>query len=74
MEAWLADWIGSETVEERTARMMADLLSPESQIRQAREARARIAAMSLEERRRMGLPDVGWEKVVWGGLGLEEDA
>jgi hypothetical protein len=30
--------------------------------------------MSTEERRAMGLPDVGWEKVVWGGIGLDEDA
>jgi len=22
----------------------------------------------------LGLPDVGWEKVVWGGLGLEGTA
>jgi hypothetical protein len=21
----------------------------------------------------MGLPDVGWEQVVWGGIGLESD-
>ena len=29
--------------------------------------------MSIEERRAMGLPDVGWEQVVWGGIGLEPD-
>ena len=72
VEAWLADWVGAETVEEKTARMMAELMSPESQIRQAREARATIGRMSIEERRAMGLPDVGWEKVVWGGIGWEE--
>jgi hypothetical protein len=32
-----------------------------------------IAAMTAEERAAMGLPEVGWEKVVWGGIGLEED-
>jgi hypothetical protein len=42
-------------------------------VEEARKARARIAAMSSEQRRAMGLPDVGWEKVVWGGLGLEDD-
>jgi SMI1/KNR4 family protein SUKH-1 len=72
VEAWLADWVGAETVEEKTARMMAELMSPENQIRQAREARAAIGRMSVEERRKMGLPDVGWEKVVWGGIGWEE--
>jgi len=30
-------------------------------------------SMSIEERRAMGLPDVGWEQVVWGGIGLEPD-
>jgi hypothetical protein len=78
VEAWLADWLGSETHEERSARMMADLMSPESQARQANEARAAIARMSPDERRAMGLPDVGWERVVWGGVGWvepdEEDA
>jgi hypothetical protein len=72
VEAWLADWVGAETVEERTARMMAELMSPESQVRQAQEARAAIGRMSVEERRKMGLPDVGWEKVVWGGIGWVE--
>ena len=38
---------------------------------QANEARAAIGRMSIEERRGMGLPDVGWEKVVWGGIGWE---
>ena len=69
VEAWLADWLGGETMEERHARMMAELMSPESQARQANEARAAIGRMSLEERRAMGLPDVGWEEVVWGGVG-----
>ena len=72
VEAWLADWVGGETMEEQHARMMAELMSPESQARQANEARAALARMSLEERRAMGLPDVGWERVVWGGAGWEE--
>jgi hypothetical protein len=72
VEAWLADWLGSETLEEQHARMMAELMSPESQARQAREAREAIGRKSIEERRAMGLPDVGWEKVVWGGVGWED--
>ena len=39
----------------------------------AREARENIARMSPEERAAMGLPEVGWERVVWGGLGWVED-
>jgi hypothetical protein len=52
--------------------MMARAMSSESQVNQARASRAAIARMSLDERRAMGLPDVGWEQVVWGGLGWEE--
>jgi hypothetical protein len=32
-----------------------------------------IAAMTTEARAAMGLPEVGWEAVVWGGIGLDED-
>lgn len=73
VEAWLGAWLGSRTHEEERAAMMAELMSPESQARQAREARAAIGRMSPEERAAMGLPEVGWERVVWGGLGWEED-
>ena len=44
-----------------------------SLIEEARKARAMIGAKTPEERAAMGLPEVGWEKVVWGGLGLEDD-
>ena len=44
-----------------------------SQVEEARKARAHIAAMTPEARAAMGLPEVGWEKVVWGGIGLDED-
>ena len=67
-QAWLTTWVGSRTQAERTAALMAA-----SQVNLARQARARIAAMTPEERARMGLPEVGWERVVWGGIGLEED-
>ena len=32
-----------------------------------------IAAMTPEARAAMGLPEVGWEKVVWGGIGLDDE-
>jgi hypothetical protein len=65
---WLEAWVGSrphhEVLQERLNATM---------IEQARKSRAAIAAKTPEERRAMGLPEVGWERVVWGGLGLEED-
>jgi hypothetical protein len=68
VEAWLTTWVGSRTQAEETAELMA-----RSQAEEARKARAHIAAMTPEARAAMGLPEVGWEKVVWGGIGLGED-
>lgn len=73
VEAWLGSWLESRTHDEERAAMMAELMAPEAQVRQAREARAAIARMSPQERAGMGLPEVGWERVVWGGLGWDED-
>jgi hypothetical protein len=73
VEAWLSDWVGSKTQAEQQAELMAHVLSDESQVQQAREARAMIGRMTPEERAKTGLPAVGWERVVWGGLGWDED-
>ena len=43
------------------------------QVRAAREARDRVAAMTPEERARLGLPDEGWERVFLNRFGLDED-
>ena len=51
---------------------MAEVMA-RSQVEEARKARAQIAAMTPEARAAMGLPEVGWERVVWGGIGLDED-
>jgi hypothetical protein len=59
--------VGSKTQAEQAAERMAA-----SQVEQARAARAHIAAMTPEARAAMGLPEVGWERVVWGGIGLDE--
>jgi hypothetical protein len=72
VEAWLTDWLTSKTQAEAQAEMMAHVMSNDYQVNQAREARAAIGRMSPEERRKMGLPEVGWERVVWGGLGWDE--
>jgi hypothetical protein len=42
-------------------------------IAEARRSRATIAAMTAEQRTAMGLPAVGWERVVWNGLGLDDE-
>lgn len=73
VEAWLGEWVDSRTHEQERDDMMARFQSPDYQAQQAREARAAIRRMSLEERRAMGLPDEGWEEVVWGGIGWPED-
>jgi SMI1 / KNR4 family (SUKH-1) len=67
LEAWLREWL-----ERRPAHDALQERINSSLVEEARKARARIAAMSADERRAMGLPDVGWEKVVWGGIGLED--
>ncbi|TAK01488.1 MAG: SMI1/KNR4 family protein [Chloroflexota bacterium] len=66
-EAWLTAWVGSRTQAEETADMLA-----RSQVEEARRSRAAIAAMTPEQRAKMGLPEIGWERVVWGGIGLDE--
>jgi SMI1 / KNR4 family (SUKH-1) len=66
LEAWLREW-----VERRPAHEALQERINNSMVEEARKARTRIAAMSPEERRAMGLPEVGWEKVVWGGIGLD---
>lgn len=67
-EAWLEQWLTARTFEERLAEQVAA-----ANLQAAREARARIAAKTPEERAQMGLPEVGWERIVWGGLGLDEE-
>jgi SMI1/KNR4 family protein SUKH-1 len=68
---WLDHWLEAPTAEESfQARIGASLMT--SQVEEARKARARFAAMSPEERAAIGLPEVGWEKVVWGGLGWDD--
>ena len=71
VEAWLEDWLGAPTLEERHARTMAEFMSPEYQAKQAREAREAIGRMTPQERAAMGLPETGWEEVVWGGVGWD---
>ena len=69
---WLASWVGSRPAHEVQREEMAEQMAS-SEVATARQARAAIGRMSIEERRAMGLPDVGWEQVVWGGIGLEPD-
>jgi hypothetical protein len=73
VEAWLGEWVASRTQAEQTADLMAHYLSDDYQVKMAREARENIARLTPGERAAMGLPEVGWERVVWGGLGWVED-
>ena len=69
---WMIAWVESRPAHEVQREEMAELIAT-SEVETARQARAAIGRMSIEERRAMGLPDVGWEQVVWGGIGLEPD-
>jgi hypothetical protein len=67
LAAWLMAWLDAPAASPQVATL------PGSMIQTARESRARIAAMTPEQRAAMGLPETGWEQAVWGGLGLEPD-
>ena len=69
---WLVTWVGSRPAHEVQREEIAEQMAT-SDVETARQARETIGRMSIEERRAMGLPDVGWEQVVWGGIGLEPD-
>jgi hypothetical protein len=68
LEAWLSGWLDAAPASPLPAAMLQD-----SMVEAARTARAQIAAMTAEQRAAMGLPEQGWERVVWGGIGLEPD-
>ena len=68
LEAWLEEWVASPSPAERESAMLA-----EAERRAAGDAREAIAGMTPEARAAMGLPEIGWENVVWGGVGLEGD-
>jgi hypothetical protein len=69
--AWLDGWLAAPTPAAR-ADTFADQMRA-ARVQAARDARASFAAKTPEERAAYGLPEVGWERVVWGGLGLDED-
>jgi hypothetical protein len=72
LSEWLERWIDRPSALEAQQEQLGARII-QSQIELARQSRARIAAMTAAERRAMGLPEVGWERVVWGGIGLEDD-
>ena len=71
VEAWLEEWVSSRSPAEQEAALWAEAQAGAE--RDARNAREAIAKMTPEERAAMGLPEVGWESLVWGGIGLEDD-
>ncbi len=68
LEAWLSGWLDAGPPDEAMQPMM-----PEAMAESVRQTRAYFAAMSPAERAEYGLPEVGWEREIGGGLGLEED-
>ena len=72
LHEWLVTWVASRPAHEVHREEIAAQMAT-SDVQAARQAREAIGRMSIEERRTMGLPDVGWEQVVWGGIGLEPD-
>lgn len=68
LETWFRTWLDARPAHE----VLQERINA-SMIEQARASRASIARKTPEERRAMGLPEKGWEKVVWGGLGIEDD-
>jgi SMI1/KNR4 family protein SUKH-1 len=68
LAAFLTEWLDRPDPETALRERM------EASMREhARASRDAIRKMSPEERAAMGLPESGWEHVVWGGLGLDED-
>jgi hypothetical protein len=65
--AWHTAWLDAPAAPSQAA------TPHDSMVQMARESRARIAAMTPEQRAAIGLPETGWEQAVWGGLGLEPD-
>jgi hypothetical protein len=68
VEARLTAWAGSKTQAEKMAEQLRDY-----QLKAARDARESIGRMTPQQRAAMGLPETGWERVVWGGIGLDDD-
>ena len=68
-EAWLDDWVRAPTPEERSRADMDRAMAEHARI-----SRAYLAGLTPAERSAMGLPEEGWEDVVWGGLGRDDPA
>ena len=68
LEAWLEGWLSATSHEERMQEVMR-----KARIDSARQSRAWFAAMTPEQRASYGLPEVGWERQIAGGLGLDDD-
>ena len=66
LAAYFEAWLGSRNPYE-----VAQEQAMAGMVEQARAARAHIGSLSQAERAAMGLPEVGWERVVWGGIGWD---
>lgn len=80
LEAWLAKWLDRPSPEEVAKRRAERQSQPNMATEEETQAwldendefmrRAEIYSMTLEQRRALGLPDVGWEEKVFEGFDL----
>jgi hypothetical protein len=68
LDAWLNAWLSARSQADR----MQDVMR-QSRIEAVRRSHAYFAAMTPEERASYGLPEVGWERHIGGGLGIDDD-
>jgi len=69
LESWLERWLSSRSPDEA----LQDIMQ-KARVDSVRQSRAYFAAMTPEQRAEYGLPEVGWERQIGGGLGLDEEA
>jgi hypothetical protein len=82
LEAWLAKWLDRPSPEEVAKRRAERQTQPKMATEEETQAwldendefmrRAEIFSMTLEQRRALGLPDVGWEEKVFEGFDLSK--
>lgn len=69
LEAWLDRWLSSRSPDEALQDVMQKAM-----VDSVRQSRAYFAAMTPEQRAEYGLPEVGWERQIGGGLGVDEES
>jgi len=66
LAAWLERWLGSPSPEQRVREMMEQGMR-----KQLKQSLDHWRAMTPEQRKEYGLPETGWEQVLFGHLGID---